>query len=116
MHKVVLYNHSLGKTYQYPSGAIATPERIAEDFPAITLFPHYIETDEAEQTIMAVQNLSVARTFYDIDSALSNEEAIAVIETILNTPQMSTEVSAEERIASALEYQIVTSLPDVEEV
>ena len=115
MRKLVLYNHSLGKIYQYPNGAIATPEKIQEDFPAITMFPHYIETDESEQMLMAVQNLSAARTYYDINISLTDVEAVEAIQTILNTPETSTTISAEERIAAALEYQVMSSLPDITE-
>ena len=50
-----------------------------------------------------------------IDSSLTEEEAIAAIEKIVNTEtEVSTEATAEERIAAALEYQVMASLPDEE--
>ena len=63
---------------------------------------------------LSMDNLSVLRDVYDIDAALSEDEAIAAIEEIINTPQdpVEQEPSAEERIAAALEYQVMSSLPD----
>ena len=53
------------------------------------------------------------RGIYNIDSTLTEEEAIAKIEEIINT-EPEQEASAEERIASALEYQNLMSMEDVE--
>ena len=50
---------------------------------------------------------------YNIDQSLSTEEKIAKIEEIINTvPEPDTAPTAEERIAAALEYQVMASLPD----
>lgn len=114
MKKIIKYDGK--KTFMYPNGEIATPERILQDFPAVLTFAHIIETDEAEQVCFAIQNLSAMRGFYNIDSALSEKEAIMAIQEIINTPEPEPEVSAEERIASALEYQNMLTLDDVEEV
>ena len=101
------------KTYMFPNGSIATPERMLEDFPAVLTFTHIIETDEAGEVCFAVQNLSAMRSLYAIDATLTETEAIAKIEEIINTvPEY--EPSAEERIASALEYQNLMSMEDVE--
>ena len=92
------------KTYMYPNGKLATKEQILIDFPAALTFAHIIETDESEEVCFAVQNLSAMRSFYNIDSSLSEEEAITKIEEIRNTPEeVSTEPTAEERTAKALE-------------
>ncbi len=100
------------KTYMYPNGVVATPERVLADFPAIMMFPHVIETDESEQVLMAVNNLSVLRSTMGIDSSLSETEAIDAIEVVLNAPPVvSTDPTAEERIASALEFQSMMMLP-----
>ena len=98
------------KTYMYPNGAIATPETIKADFPAVEAFTHIIETDEAGQVCFAVQNLAAVRSQMGIDPELSEDEAIAAIEEIRNTPAPEPEPSAEERIAAALEYQNLASL------
>lgn len=102
------------KLYMYPSGALATKERVLEDYPAVFTFTHIIETDENEQVMFALQNLSAMRNAYGIDSSLTEDEAIAKIEEIVNTPAPEPEPSAEERIASALEFQNLTTLEDVE--
>lgn len=114
MKKVIKYDGT--KTFMYPNGAVATPERVLQDFPAVLTFTHIIETDEAEEVCFAVQNLSAMRGIYNIDKSLSEDEAIQAIQDILNTPPEEPEPSAEERIASALEYQNLMSMEDVEEV
>ena len=98
------------KTYMYPNGAIATAEIIKNDFPAVETFTHIIETDEAGQVCFAVQNLAAVRSQMEIDSSLSEDEAIAKIEEIRNTPPAEPDPSAEERIAAALEYQNLANL------
>ena len=98
------------KTYMYPNGAVATAEIIKNDFPAVETFTHIIETDEAGQVCFAVQNLNAVRSQMGIDSSLSEDEAIAKIEEIRNTPPAEPDPSAEERIAAALEYQNLANL------
>jgi hypothetical protein len=112
MKKVIKYTGD--KMFMYPNGKLATKDTMLKDFPAILTFTHIIETDEAEQMCFAVQNLSAMRGVYGIDSSLTEDEAIAKIEEIINTPAPEPEPSAEERIASALEFQNLVSLEDVE--
>lgn len=102
MIKVEKYNNS--KTYMFPSGDIATPERVEKDYPAVKYFDHIIETDEAGQVMFAIQNLAAAKSQFEIDANLSDEEAIAKIEEIRNAPPPEPEVSPSERIAAALEF------------
>lgn len=103
------------KTYMFPNGSLATPEVMLKEFPAVLTFAHIIETDEAGEVAFAVQNLNAMRSFYNIDSSLSEAEAIAAIQTEVNKePEVDTTPTAEERIASALEYQVMASLPDEE--
>lgn len=105
------------KTYMFPNGALATKEVMLEQFPAVLTFAHIIETDEAGEVAFAVQNLNAMRSLYGLDSSLTEAEAIAVIQEIVNTePVEDAEPTAEERIAAALEYQVMASLPDEEEV
>ena len=88
----------------FPNGVLATPEKMVEDFPAILTFVHIIETDEAGEVCFAVENLNAMRSFYNIDRNLTEDEAITKIEEIINTPEeVSTEPTAEERTAKALE-------------
>lgn len=102
------------KTYMYPNMTLATPQVMMSNYPAILTFKHIIETDEAGQVCFAIENLSAMRSRYDIDKTLSDEEAVQAIQNILNAPEPETEPSAEERIASALEFQNMMSLPDEE--
>ena len=113
MKKIIKYDGE--KVFMYPNGKLATKEQILNDFPAALTFTHIIETDENEEVCFAVQNLSAMRGIYNLDSLLTEEEAIAKIEEIINTVPEE-EISAEERIASALEFQNLMSMEDVEEV
>ena len=98
------------KTYMFPNGSIATKEAILKQFPAALTFVHFVETDENGEVMWAFQNLSAIRTMYEIDSSLSEEEALAKIEEIINTPPAEPEPSAEERMAAAMEFQNLMSL------
>lgn len=64
--------------------------------------------------MFALQNLSAMRTFYNIDKSLSEDEAIAKMQEIVNTPPPEPEPSAEERMAAAMEFQNMMTLPDVQ--
>lgn len=98
------------KTYMYPNGSLATPEKIKKDFPTVEAFVHIIETDEAGQICFAVQNLAAVRSQLGIDLSLSEDEAILKIEETRNAQPPEPEASAEERIATALEYQNLTNM------
>ena len=113
MKKIELYTGD--KTYMFPNGDIATKERMLQQFPAILTFTHIIETDDAGEVAFAVQNLSAMCSLYQIDLSLSTEEKIAKIEEIINTEPVieeDTTPSTDERIAAALEAQVMMSLPD----
>lgn len=112
MKKIIKYTGD--KLFMYPNGDLATKDRMLKDFPAVLTFTHIIETDENEQVCFAVQNLSAMRGIYGVDSSLTEDEAIAKIEEIINTPEPEPEPSAEERIASSLEFQNMLALEDVE--
>lgn len=114
MKKLEIYNGK--KTYMYPTGKLADVNIMLEKCPAILTFKHVIETDEAGEVCFAIENLSAIRSRYNIDSALNDEEAVQAIQDILNAPAQEGEPTAEERIASALEYQNLLSMEDTEEV
>ena len=98
------------KTYMFPNGALATPDVVKAKYSAVLTFTHVVQTDEAGEVMFALQNLNAMRTQYGVDSALSEDEAIAAIEEIINTPETEAEPTAEERIAAALEYQNLMSM------
>ena len=105
------------KVYMFPNGTIATKEEVLKQFPAALAFAHIVETDEAGEVMFALQNLSAMRSMYEIDKSLSEAEAIAAIQEKVNeVPVVDDTPTAEERIASALEYQVMASLPDEETV
>lgn len=96
------------KTYMFPNGAIATPEVIRNNFPAVNQFSHVLEVNG--DVCQAVMSVSALRSRYNIDESLSEDDAIQALESIINTPPPEPEPSAEERIASALEFQNLISL------
>ena len=101
MKKLLIYDRKT--TYMYPSGKVATPEVVAKDYEASQAFKFVIETDEAQEVMYGFYPFSSLKSRYEIDSSLSDEEAIAQIEEIMNTPEevVEAEPSAEERIAAA---------------
>ena len=113
---VKLEKYTGEKTYMFPTGALATPEVVYKNYPAAKVFTFVVGTDKNGQVMQSMDNLSVLRDVYDIDATLSEDEAIAAIEAIMNTPKEPVEdiPTAEERIAAALEYQVMSSLPDEE--
>lgn len=104
MHILKIYDE---KTRMYPSGKVATKDTVYADYPAVKVFTHVIETDENDEVIYAINNLSALRTSYSIDKSLSEQEAVQAIQDIMNTPRepVEPEPTAEERIAASLEYQ-----------
>ena len=109
MHILKIYD---GKTRMYPSGKVATKEVVYADYPAVKVFTHVIETDENDEIIYAINNLSALRTSYGIDKSLDAQQAVEKIQEIMNTPPEPVEVepSAEERISASLEYQNFLSM------
>lgn len=104
------------KTYMFPNGTLATKEAVLRDFPAALTFTHIVETDEAGEVMFSLQNLSAMKSMYNIDKDTSDEEAMAKIQEIVNKEDpVNTDPTPEERIAAAMEYQILASLPDEEE-
>ena len=101
MKKIIKYDGT--KTFMYPNGALATPERVIADFPAVQIFTHIIETDEQEQVCFAVQNLAAMRGIYGVDGSLTEDEAIAKINAINNfLKQKVDEKSTMEQTVTAL--------------
>lgn len=96
------------KTYMFPNGEVATPEKIRAQFPAVDVFTHVLEING--NVCQAVMELGALRGIHNIDESLTEDEAIAKIEEIINTPAPEPAPSAEERIAASLEFQNLMSL------
>lgn len=94
----------------FPNGAIATHETVLQQFPACLTFTHIVETDEAGEVMFALENLSAMKSFYNLDSSLSIEDAIIAVEHAANNPVADTPPGPEERIAAAMEFQNAMSL------
>ena len=112
-----LYFFDKTKTYIYPNNKVATPEQTAKDFPAAHsgLIKFVVTSDEDGVIMLGIDTLTTLKGIYNIDSSLSDDEALQAIEDIMNTPvEPDTTPSAEERIASALEFQNLMSMPDAE--
>jgi len=90
------------KTYMFPNGDIATPEKIRQQFPAVDHFVHVIEVNG--DVCQAVMNLNALRQIHTVDDGLDEAEAILAIQAEMNKPQLEPEPTAEERIAAAMEY------------
>lgn len=110
-----LEKYTGNKTYMFPIGTLATPEIMEKQYPAITVFTHVIETDEAGQVCFAIENLSALRSMYNIDSSLTEDAAITKIEEIINTEPEQVE-STEERTAKALEEMAAGTTSESTEV
>lgn len=107
MIRLVIYDGT--ETYMYPNGALATPEVVKRDYPAVDVFPHVIEVNG--NVLQAIQELNAMRNIHGIDESLSNEEAVLAMQTIVNTPrEVVEELTPEERIASAMEFQNLLAL------
>ena len=111
----ILEKYTGEKVYMFPNGGFGTKDAVLKQFPAALSFVHVVETDENGEVMWAFNNLSAMRSMYKIDRSLSEAEAIAKLQEIINTePEIDTTPSPEERIAAALEYQNIASMPDVQ--
>lgn len=110
MRRLVKYE---GQTFMYPNGEVADAERVYSDYPAAKVFTFVVETDQKSQVMMGMNNLSVMMGVYGISDDVTEDEAVSAIEAIMNTPQEVEEViTPEERIAAAMEYQMLISMTD----
>ena len=106
MIKLVKYDRAT--TYITPDHAIATPEVMIEKYPAIQHFTYVAEISGNQ--MRSIHELSSMRAEFKIDNALTEDEAIAEIERIVNIPAPEPEPSTDERIAAAMEFQNLLSL------
>ena len=100
-------------TYYFPNGEKATPEILRARFPVILTESYVIQVED--NTFLGFDRISNLRRIYGIDPSLSEEDALSQIADIVNNPPQPEEViSAEERIAAALELQNLLAMEDTE--
>jgi hypothetical protein len=97
------------KTYMYPNGTIATPEKVVEDFPAVNVFPHVVEING--NVFQAIYELESVKNLRNIPEETPVEETLVLLqEAFVAAQNFTPEPSAEERIAAALEFQNLNSM------
>lgn len=106
-----------------PTGKVFTAEQWMEQYPVASIPSITVVCSAGEinggffGTLGQMKQMAEAQGC-DFSDCTTNEEileAIEAFEDYLNTPKENTEPTAEERIAAALEYQVMASLPDDEE-
>jgi hypothetical protein len=104
MTNLEIYNPD--KTYMTPDMKVATPDQIKANYSAVNNFKCVIYTDESGEMLFGIEPFNAMKQRLGVASGLSDEETLKAMEDILNKPvPVNTEPSAQERIASALEYQ-----------
>lgn len=100
-----------GKTRMFPSKKIVTSEVFYDKYPAAREFTFVIVTDDSDQIISQVEPLNAMKARYNVPQDTPDYEAVIAIQEAMNTPVDTTvNVTPEERIAAALEYQNLASL------
>lgn len=120
MERIYLKLYNFNDIYMSPSGDIMDAVKVGNQFPASQSFPYIVQTDAGEEMMYGFYSLSSMKSKYNISQDLTNIEAVQAIEEAMNAEQEAQELEAqsyippEERIAASLEFQTLTSLPDVE--
>lgn len=124
MERVYLKLYDAADTYVSPSGALMDAAYITAHYPACQSFVHIVHTDEGGEMMYGFYALSAMRSKYHINKNLNNAQACQAVEDAMNAERQQQEeeaqaiaeaITPEERIAAALEFQALASLPDVEE-
>lgn len=109
--------------YMSPSGEVMNAAKVHEHFPASANFDFIVHTDDGGEIMYGFYGLSAMKSKYNIDPGLSGAEAAQAVEDAMNAERQQQEeeaqaraeaVTPDERIAAALEFQTLTSLPDAE--
>lgn len=109
---VYLEKYNPEKIYYFQDGRIANYDAIQDIFPLIDEISCIVFTDYNQKIIISLRPLDLVRTDYNIDTSLSEEDAILAIAEKINHPDA--EVRDETRIADALEDLVVLNMPDEE--
>lgn len=110
MEYIEKYNKE--KDYYFQDGRIADYIKLKELYPAIDDLTYIVHTDYTGKIIYLFELLDVRRTELNIDASLNDDQAIAKILEIMNTPK--TEIDDQTRMADALEDLVVLNMPDEE--
>ena len=123
MEHVYLKLYDANDTYMSPAGTMMDEAGVLEHFPAVAHFQHIVHTDASGEMMYGFYSLSAMKSKYGVE--ISNPvQAVKAIEDAMNAEQeqqeaeaqaMAEAITPEERIAAALEFQALASLPDVEE-
>lgn len=120
MEHIYLKLYNPNDTYMSPASTLMDAAGVLNDFPAAQSFPHIVQTDASGEMMYGFYSLSAMKSKYNIDQSLTGAEAVQAVEDAMNAEQEQQEAEAqayvapEERIAAALEFQTLTSLPDAE--
>ena len=120
MEQICLKLYDPADTYISPAGVLYDAAGVLRDFPAAQDFAHIVHTDAGGETMYGFYVLSAMKSKYNIDQSLTGAEAVQAVEDAMNAEREQQEAEAqayvapEERIAAALEFQTLTSLPDAE--
>lgn len=107
-----VYNNE--KTYLFPTMQPATPEIVALQYAVVNMdMVCVIETDVSKIMFYSTpEPINLVAERHDINPShyYDDETLLKAIENKMNEPQPEPEPSAEERIASAMEFQNLMSL------
>ena len=114
---IYLKKYNQADTYLSPSGAIMNAAKVLNDYPAAAYFTYVVQTDSNEEMMFGFYHLNSMLDQYGIDKTLPEADAIAALVTAMEAEQEPVEgdPTPEERIAAALEFQVMNNLPDEEE-
>lgn len=117
-------------TYMFPSGKLATPEVVANEYPATQVFDYVFFTDAAQQVVSRLEPLNKLCDQYKIDLSLDADVKMTKLKEAMEAEEDDNRKAAEEReanpevsneeltatslasIAASLEYQNMLTLDD----
>lgn len=109
---VYIEKYDKEKVYYFQNGSIADYDRVKAAYPGIDNLTYIVHTDYTGNIIILMELLNLKRTEFNIDEALTEEQAIEKISEILNGEEPDIEDTT--RIADALEDLVVLNMPDEE--
>ena len=128
MVNITLYDKKT--TYMFPSGKLATPEVVANEYPATQVFDYVFFTDAAGQVVSRIEPLNKLCDQYKVDLSGTSEVKMAKLRAAIEAEEEANRKAAEEReanpevsneeltatslasIAASLEYQNMLTLDD----